>query len=192
MTLLVAGLILFLGIHSIRIFAENGRTALVSKLGANGYKGLYTVVAIVGLVLIVIGYGQARMTPSMVWNPPVAMRHIAALLTLIAFVLLTAAYIPRNRIKRAVGHPMVLAVKVWAFAHLLANGNIADFVLFGSFLIWAVLDFRAARRRDKAAGYVRPPEVSALADLITLVVGVGGWLVFAMWLHVMLIGIKPF
>ena len=181
MTLLVAGLILFLGIHSIRIFAENGRTALVSKLGANGYKGLYTVVAIVGLVLIFIGYGQARMTPSMVWNPPVAMRHIAALLTLIAFVLLTAAYIPRNRIKRAV-----------AFAHLLANGNIADFVLFGSFLIWAVLDFRAARRRDKAAGYVRPPEVSALADLITLVVGVGGWLVFAMWLHVMLIGIKPF
>ena len=71
MTLLVAGLILFLGIHSIRIFAENGRTALVSKLGANGYKGLYTVVAIVGLVLIFIGYGQARMTPSMVWNPPV-------------------------------------------------------------------------------------------------------------------------
>ena len=90
------------------------------------------------------------------WLPPVAMRHIAALLTLVAFILLVAAYVPRNGIKARLHHPMVIGVKVWAFAHLLANGNLADVVLFGAFLVWAALSFRAARGRDRVAGTVYP------------------------------------
>jgi len=192
MLFLIIGLIVFLGLHSTRIFAEPARTRVVGRLGEGSYKGIYSVVAVIGFALIWYGYGQARLAPSMVWNPPVATRHIATLLTLFSFILLAAAYVPRNRIRRAVGHPMVIAVKIWAFAHLLANGMLADIVLFGSFLIWAVLDFRAARKRDKAAGYVRPPEVSAVSDIATVVIGSLAWFVFAIWLHVWLIGVKPF
>ena len=192
MTTLIAGLILFLGLHSIRIVAEDGRSRLVARLGENGYKGVYSLLSILGFVLIVYGYGEARMTPTMVWNPPLAMRHVAALLTLISFVFLAAAYIPRNRIKRAVGHPMIIAVKIWALAHLLANGTVLDILLFGSFLIWAVLDFRAARKRDRAAGYTRSGEVSAAADLASVVIGIGAWAAMAFWLHLVLIGVKPF
>ncbi|MFK7965092.1 MAG: NnrU family protein [Burkholderiaceae bacterium] len=192
MLLLIAGLVIFLGLHSLRIFAEPMRTQLLARFGDGGFKAFYSVVSIVGFALIWYGYGQARMAPSMVWNPPMATRHIATLLTLVSFIILFAAYVPRNRIKRAIGHPMVIAVKVWAFAHLLANGMLADIVLFGSFLLWAVLSFRAARGRDKANAYVRPGEVSVLSDVITIVAGIVAWVVFAIWLHGWLIGVKPF
>ncbi len=192
MLLLITGLVIFLGLHSLRIVAEPVRTQLVTRFGEAGFKGIYSVVSIIGFALIWYGYGQARMTPSMVWNPPMATRHLASLLTLVSFIILFAAYVPRNRIKRAIGHPMVIAVKVWAFAHLLANGMLADIVLFGSFLIWAVLDFRAARGRDKANGYVRPTEVSVLSDITTIVAGTIAWFVFAVWMHGWLIGVRPF
>lgn len=192
MLLLIVGLILFLGLHSLRIFAEPVRTRLFDKFGEGGFKGIYSVVSIVGFALIWYGYGQARLAPSMVWNPPMATRHIATLLTLVSFIVLFAAYVPRNRIKRAIGHPMIIAVMIWAVAHLLANGMFADIVLFGSFLVWAVLDFRAARGRDKAAGFVRPPEVSIVSDIATVAIGTIAWMVFAIWLHGLLIGVKPF
>lgn len=192
MSLLIAGLVVFLGIHSIRIFAEGGRQALIGRLGASGFKGLYTVVSLAGFALIVYGYGEARMTTSLVWNPPVATRHLAALLTLVAFVFLAASYVPGNRIKRAVAHPMVIGVKVWAFAHLLSNGTVADIVLFGSFMVWAALDFRAARARDRN-GDIKPTTEAFLSrDFLVVGAGVIGWLVFALWLHGWLIGIKPF
>jgi len=140
MLLLIVGLVLFLGLHSLRIFAEPTRLRLIERYGAGTFKGIYSLVSIIGFVLIWVGYGQARLAPSMIWNPPMGMRHLASLLTLVAFIFLVAAYVPRNRIKRALGHPMVLAVKVWALAHLLPNGMLADIVLFGSFLIWGVLD----------------------------------------------------
>ncbi len=156
MTLLILGLILFLGMHSVRIFAEGWRTAQIAKRGEGAWKGLYTVVSIVGFGLILWGYGQARAEPVVLWTPQLWARHLAALLMLFSFILLVAAYVPKNGIKSWLHHPMVLGVKVWALAHLLANHTLADLLLFGSFLVWAVLDFRAARQRDRAGEHGLP------------------------------------
>jgi uncharacterized membrane protein len=151
----------------------------------------YAVLSLIGFYLLLWGYGVARQTPVVLWTPPVAMRHIASLLTLIAFVLLAATYVPRNGIKARLHHPMVLSVKLWAFAHLLANGALADVLLFGDFLVWAVLSFRAARQRDRAAG-TRYPAGSVAGTLATVVVGCVAWVAFAFWLHDWLIGVRPF
>lgn len=191
MLVLILGLVLFLGTHSVRIFAEPWRARTLARAGEARWKGAYAVVSLVGFVLLVWGYGLARQQPVLLWTPPVAMRHIAALLTLLSFVLLAAAYVPGNGLKAKLHHPMVLGVKVWAFAHLLANGTLADVLLFGSFLVWAALNFRAARGRDRAAGVSYPPG-SAGATSITVVVGVVAWAVFAFWAHGALIGVRPF
>lgn len=191
MTWLILGLLIFLGSHSVRIFAEPWRGARIASMGLNAWKGVYSVVAIAGFVLIVWGYGQARGAPVIVFSPPVWTKHVAALLTIPAFILLAAAYVPGTRIKRAVGHPMVAGVKAWAFAHLLANGTLADIVLFGTFLAWAIADYIAARRRDRAAGtvYVVGP---ITRDVAAVVVGLVAWAAFAFWLHAVLIGVRPF
>ena len=155
------------------------------------WKGIVSVISIIGFVLIVWGYGEARSNPIVLYSPPVWTRHIAALLTVPAFILLVAAYIPGTRIKRAVGHPMVAAVKIWAFAHLLANGTLADVVLFGAFLAWAVADYIAARRRDRAAGTVfTVGPVSR--DIAAVIIGLAAWAAFAFWLHAAWIGVRPF
>ncbi len=191
MMLLILGLVLFLGIHSARVFGEAPRNALVGKLGANGYKGLYSVLSLVGFVVLIYGYAAARQAPTVVWLPPAGMRHAAALLNLVAFLFLVAAYVPGNAIKAKLKHPMVLGVKVWAFAHLLSNGMLHDIVLFGAFLAWAVLSFRAARGRDKAAGTVYPAG-RAGPTVVVAVAGLLAWLAFAFWAHGALIGVKPF
>ena len=154
MTLLVLGLAVFLGVHSVRIAADDWRSARIAAMGEARWKLAYSVMALVGLVLIVYGYGQARQATVLLYAPPIWMRHVAALLTLPAFMLIAAAYVNGTRIKARVGHPMILGVKLWAVAHLLANGTAADVVLFGAFLVWAVLDYVAARRRDRVAGTV--------------------------------------
>jgi uncharacterized membrane protein len=191
MILLVLGLVLFLGVHSTRIVADGWRGAQLARLGERGWKGLYSLVSIAAFVLLVWGYGQARQQPVVLWSPPIWTRHVAALLMLVSAVLLVAAYVPRNAIKARLHHPMLLAVKVWAVAHLLANGNLADVLLFGAFLVWAVLDFRSARRRDRAAHTVYPPGTTA-GTLKALLIGVVAWAVFAFWLHGPLIGVRPF
>jgi uncharacterized membrane protein len=191
MSALILGLIVFLGAHSVRIFAEDWRRARIARLGENRWKGLYSLVSALGLVLIVWGYGDARTAPVDLWSPPLWTRHLAALLTLPAFVLLAAAYVPRTRIRAAVGHPMVLGVKVWALAHLLSNGRLADLLLFGAFLGWSVLDYRAARARDRATA-ARPPAGTAGRDALAVVAGLVGWGAFAWWLHGWLIGVRPF
>lgn len=191
MPYLILGLLIFLGVHSVRIVADGWRTQTRARMGELPWKALYAVVALVGLGLIIWGFGQARQQPLQLWSAPVAMRHLASLLTLISFVLLAAAYVPGNGIKARLHHPMVLGVKVWALAHLLANGNLAHVVLFGSFLVWAIFDFRSARRRDRAAGTVYP-KGKAGATGITVAVGLGLWLVVALWLHGLLIGVRPF
>ena len=191
MSALILGLIVFLGAHSVRIFAEDWRRARIARLGENRWKGLYSLVSALGLALIVWGYGDARTAPVDLWSPPLWTRHLAALLTLPAFVLLAAAYVPRTRIRAAVGHPMVLGVKVWALAHLLSNGRLADLLLFGAFLAWSVLDYRAARARDRATA-ARPAAGTAGADALAVVAGLVGWGVFAWWLHGWLIGVRPF
>ena len=191
MTLLILGLVIFLGSHSVRIFAEPWRGARIAAMGLNAWKGVYSIVAIAGFVLIVWGYGVARGAPVILYSPPVWTKHVAALLTIPAFILLAAAYVPGTRIKRAVGHPMIAGVKAWAFAHLLANGTLADVVLFGAFLVWAIVDYIAARRRDRAAGtvYVVGP---ITRDVTAVVVGLVAWAAFAFWLHAVLIGVRPF
>lgn len=189
MQLLILGLAIFLGVHSVRIFAEGWRNARLAAMGEMAWKGVYSVVSLIGLVLIVKGYGEARLSPTLLWVSPTWAAHLAALLTLLSFVLLTAAYVPGNAIKLRLKHPMVLGVKVWALAHLLANGTLADVVLFGSFLAWAILCFRSARRREvaPAAGPASP-----LATALTVAIGLGAWAAFAMWGHAALIGVRPF
>ena len=190
MIVLVLGLLIFLGVHSLRIVAEPLRSAMRARLGEGAYKGLYSVVSIAGFVLLIWGFGLARQQPVVLWQPMIWARHLAALLTLIAFVLLAAAYVPRNGIKARVHHPMVLGVKVWALAHLLANNTLAELLLFGAFLLWAVLSFRAARARDRAAGTVYPPG-TATGTAIAVVVGVAFWAFFAFWAHERWIGVRP-
>lgn len=192
MTLLLIGLVLFLGVHSVRIFAEDWRTTMVARLGTNGWKGAYSVVAIAGFALVVVGFGQARLAPTLLWIPPVWMRHLAALLNLAALVLLVAAYVPGNHIKARLGHPMVLAVKVWALAHLASNQMLAETILFGAFLVWAVLDYRAARARDRAAAEPAPAPGRPGATLVTIAAGAGLWAVLAFWAHAALFGVSPF
>ena len=191
MWLLIIGLILFLGIHSARIFAEGARTQFIAQRGENAWKGIYSLVSLAGFVLLVLGYGLARQQPVVVWSPPAGMRHAAILLTWIAFILLFASYVPKNQIKAALHHPMVLGVKVWALAHLLANGTLHDMVLFGGFLIWAIACFAASRKRDRRLGATYPKGGLA-GSLIVMVVGSAAWVGFALWLHVWLIGVKPF
>ena len=191
MTLLILGLILFLGVHSVRIFADGWRSAQIARRGEGAWKGLYSVASLVGFVLIIYGYGQARLEPVVLWTPQLWARHLASLLMLLSFILLAAAYVPRNGLKAAVHHPMVLAVKVWALAHLLANHTLADLLLFGSFLVWAVLDFRSSRQRDRAANVAYP--AGTLGGTLGAVVGgLVAWAVFAFWAHGFLFGVTPF
>ena len=187
---LVAGLVVFLGVHSTRMLADGWRSQTVERLGAKPWKGLYALASLVGLVLLVWGYGVARQQPVQLWSPPVGLRHAAALLTWLAFVLLAAAYVPGNQIKARLHHPMLLGTKVWALAHLLANGTLAGAVLFGSFLLWAVTMFASARRRDRREAVLYTPG-KASRTVITLAAGTVAWAMFAFWLHGLLIGIRP-
>ncbi len=187
---LIAGLVLFLGVHSVRIFANDWRSAQLAQRGEAIWKLGYSALSIAGFVLIVWGYGLARQSPMVLWPTPRGMNHLAALLTLLAFVLLVAAYMPRNAIKAKLRHPMILGVKVWALAHLLANNALADLLLFGSFLVWAMLSFRAARQRDRQQQSVQLAS-NGFATAATVVVGVVAWAAFAFWGHLALIGVRP-
>lgn len=191
MTVLLLGLLIFLGGHSVRIVAEPWRTAQIARWGPLAWKGAFTLVALVGLVLIVWGYGLARAQTSVLWDPPFWGRHLTALLTAVSFVLFAAANVPGNHFKATLGHPMVFGVQVWAFAHLIAKGTLAAVVLFGAFLLWAVVDFISARRRDRAAG-TRYPAGTLAGDAVTVVAGLVVWVLFAFLLHGGLIGVRPF
>ena len=187
---LVAGLVVFLGVHSSRMLANGWRSRTIERLGAKPWKAVYALVSLAGLALLVWGYGVARQQPVQLWSPPVGLRHAAALLTWLAFVLLAAAYVPGNQIKARLHHPMLLGTKVWALAHLLANGTLAGAILFGSFLLWAVTMFASARRRDRREA-VRYASGKASRTVITLAAGTVAWAAFAFWLHGLLIGIRP-
>ena len=191
MVYVIAGLVVFLGVHSVRIVADGWRTRILHRLGAGGYKGLYSLISVLGFGLIVYGFSVARETPVMLWVPPTGVRHAASLLTLVAFVLLAAAYVPCNSIKARLHHPMVLGVKSWALAHLISTGSVANLVLFGSFLVWGVLNFIAARKRDRALA-TQYAAGSVLSTVVTVVAGAAAWAAFAFKLHGLLIGIRPF
>jgi uncharacterized membrane protein len=190
MMYLVIGLALFMAMHSTRIFAEGWRGQTVQRIGPMPWKGVTSAGSLVGLVLIVSGYGLARQAPIVLWQSPFWLSHLVSLLMVFALIFLVAAYVPGNMIKAKLGHPMVISVKIWAFSHLLVNGTLADLVLFGSFLAWAVLSFRAARLRDKREGVVRAKS-NVLATLATLAIGVGVWAWFVFQGHVWLFGVQP-
>ncbi len=190
MTILLLGLLVFFSVHSVRIVADGWRSRQIARLGESRWKGLYSLASLAGLVLIVWGYGLARTAPEL-WIPPLWTRHLAALLTLPAFVLLAAAYVPGSRIKALIGHPMLAGVKLWALAHLLANGRPGDVLLFGALLAWSVIAFIAARRRDRTAGTHYAPG-SASGDALVVAVGLSAWALFAFYGHAWLIGVRPF
>ena len=192
MALLILGLVIFLGAHSVRIFADDWRTATIARIGEKKWKLLYTVASLAGIVLIVVGYGMARSAGSPeLYAPPTWSRHLAILLVAIAFIFLAAGgkAAPPNRFRAMVGHPQVVGVKLWSFAHLMANGRVVDVVLFGAFLVWAVALYAASRRRDRAQGVTREkgqPKATVMAVVGGLVV----FAVFAVWLHPWLIGVR--
>jgi len=188
MAWLLIGLVLFLGFHSVSIVARPWRNAQVAQRGERTWKGLYTAVSLIGFVLIVYGYGVARQSPVVLYTPPSWTRHLALLLMLPVFPLLFASYLP-GRIKAAAKHPMLLATKLWAVAHLLANGTLADVLLFGGFLAWAVADRVAVKRRPMPAAAVEPAR--PMNDVIALVGGLLVYAVFVIWAHAWLFGVSP-
>lgn len=188
--MLIAGLLLFLANHSIRLVLPGWRQSFIDNYGANTWKLLYSVFSLAGLVLIIHGYGASRADPVFLWNPPLATRHLALLLVWIAFVLFAAASIKGNHFKARIGHPMYAGVKLWAFAHLLANGRLGDVLLFGTFLLWAVVGFNLSRRLDRRNG-VQYPAATTSRSVLTVVAGSVAWALFAFWLHRLLIGVPP-
>lgn len=187
MTILILGIIVFFTVHSVRIFGEGWRTAQVARLGPLGWKAIYAAASLIGFALIAWGFGLARTNPIMLWNPPQWTHHVTTLLTLPAFVLMVAGYVPGNSMKARWGHPMVAGVALWALAHLPANGRVDAVLLFACFFVWAVVDYRAAVRRDRQAS-VAYPMGSLARDGLVVVIGVIAWALFAFFLHQKLIG----
>ncbi len=186
MLILVTGLVIFLGVHSISIVAPAWRDAMAGRLGLAAWKGLYALASIAGFALLVWGYGLARQDPVVLYQPPTWARHAVALLMLPVFPLLLAAYFP-GRIRAAVKHPMLAATQAWAVAHLLANGMLADVLLFGGFLTWAVLDRISVGKRPARALAGASPR--PLNDWIAVVGGLAIYGLFVSVLHVRLAGV---
>ena len=186
MTVLLVGLVVFFAVHSISIVNEPWRDRMVARLGEVSWQGLYGLAAILGFVLIVWGYGLARQEPVVVYLPALWLRHVTMLVVLPVFPLLLAAYLP-GRIQAQTKHPMLLGTMLWAFAHLLANGTLADLLLFGGFLAWAALDRMSMTRRVQRPIPSAPP--SGVNDAIAVVSGLGGYAAFVLWLHGWLIGV---
>lgn len=198
MLLLIAGLVLFLGTHAFTM-ARDQRVAAIERLGANGFKMAYTALSLIGFVLIIYGFGQYRATGWInVWHPPVWTKHLALLLMLPVFVLLavsgpTGKGRP-SKIRAVTKHPMLLAVKIWATSHLLANGDLGSILMFGSFLAWAVMARISAKRRPEEAGRAALAATWSWgrSDWIALGAGLALYVVFALWLHPLLIGVAVF
>lgn len=185
--LLILGLLVFLGVHTLTTLRDT-RAALIGRFGESGYKGLYSLVSFAGLALIVWGYARYRATGWIdVWYPPVAFRHITLLLMLPAVILVVASYI-RGRIYTTLKHPMLAGIKLWAAAHLLANGDLGSIVLFGSFLAWAVYD-RISLKHRADAGAPPFPVGGPGNDVIAVVVGIVAYLALAFAFHPLVIGV---
>ncbi len=190
MTLLILGLILFLGVHSVRIVADGWRTKMLANGGEKTWKLGYTVVSLLGFALVIWGYGQARLTPTVLWAVPAWGSKATGALMLASLVLLAGAYVPGSKIKAVAHHPMLWGVLVFALAHLLANNTLADVLLFGGFGLWAALDLMSCYARDRAAG-VQYAAAKPGMMAINVMAGLAVWAAFAFWLHVVLIGVSP-
>jgi uncharacterized membrane protein len=190
LTIMILGLAIFLGVHLFTIM-RGQRAALVARLGDNGYKGLYSLLSLIGLVLIVYGFARYRQGEWIdIWFPPVWTKHLAALLVLFAFIMLVASY-SRGHIYTTLKHPMLAAVKLWALAHLMANGDLGSIILFGSILAWAVID-RISLKRRSDPGAPPIPVGGMRNDVIAIFGGVVLYAVFGLWFHPYVIGIPVF
>jgi uncharacterized membrane protein len=181
-TMLVSGLMIFFTAHVFTMF-RGARQRAVDKLGVLAYRGVYSLVSIAGFVLIVKGYGDAARVD--LWVPAAWMRQLTMLLMLPVFVLIAAAYMP-GFIKAKVKNPMLIALKTWAFAHLLANGDIASVMLFGSFLVWAVVDLIAVKRTNRSAVVAHP---RALFDGLAVIAGLAIYTLIVLFAHPYLAGV---
>lgn len=183
MTLFILGLLIFFGTHLWTALARKGREGLIAKLGAGPYKGLYSLAAIAGFALIVIGWRGAD--TSVVYAPPAFLTHVTYLLVLLALILLAAAYLPAGKIAAAAKHPMLAGVKLWAFGHLLVNGEVRSIMLFGAFLAYGVIDRIAVKKRNEPT-----PKAGPISnDLIAVAVGVGAWAAIYFFLHPFIAGV---
>lgn len=191
MAALVIGLFVFLGVHSFRIVAEDFRTRHVARLGLKGWKACIGTASLASFALLVWGYGEARQMPHSIWVPPYALREVGYALTVMTEILVVAAYLPGNRFKAWLGHPMLVGVMLWSVAHLLSNGNAHAMLVFVSFLVWAMLAYRAARRRDQLAGVQAVPGAS-WRTFAVIAIGAANWTLIAFLLHGWLIGVRPF
>lgn len=190
MALLILGIVLFLGLHLIRVVAPGLRTSLIASLGEGGWKAAYSIASIVALIVLIYGFGQARdMTP--IWSPPFWMSHITILLMLFAMICLAASLLPAGHIAVRTKHPMVLSVKIWALAHLLSNGDGAAMLLFAAFLAWGVILRISLKRRERAGEITLRPFVSAKYDLYAVVIGGVVWALIIWKLHAWIIGVSP-
>ena len=188
MSLLILGLIIFFGTHSISLVNRRWRDQRLMRLGEPAWKGLYSLVSLLGLGLICYGYGAARLAPLILYTPPLWLRHLAFALMLPVFPLMLAVYLP-GRLKAAARHPLLLATKLWASAHLLANGALAHVLLFGSFLLWAVADRIAVRGRGESPLVLGPKAMRN--DVWAIGLGLLLYGIFIVWLHRLLIGVSP-
>jgi len=191
MALLVLGIVIFLGMHLVRVAAPGLRASIIERNGKSAWMGIYTVISLVGLGLVIYGFGEARATTGMLYNPPVFLKHISLLLMLIAFICIAAGFLPAGRIAVAVKHPQILSIKIWALAHLLANGETSSVLLFASFLAWAVVMRISLKRRQRAGELVLPVFRSSSNDLLAVVIGTVAYLLFIWKLHEWLIGVVP-
>ncbi|MCF6320950.1 MAG: NnrU family protein [Rhizobiaceae bacterium] len=183
----IVGLIIFFAIHMVRSVAPQWRDARIASMGELKWKALYSILSLAGFMLLIRGFAQIRPDVPILFTPPVWAPHLASALMAIAFIFMVAAYAPTGRIKQAVKHPFLLAIKIWAFAHLLANGDLASAILFGSFLAYSVWDRIAVKRR----GAPNPVGTSVIGDFLAVVLGLAFWALFVFWAHEWLFGVNP-
>lgn len=188
MTPLIIGLVVFFGVHSAGIVAPDLRARATARFGESVWKGAYGLASLAGFALMIYGFGLARHAPLVLYAPPLFARHVTVLLMLPVFPLMFAAYLP-GRIRTAAKHPLLAAVKLWAFAHLLANGRLADVLLFGAFLAWAVADRISLKRRPPLN--IRTAPAAPYNDGLAIILGLAAYAVFLVWAHKLLIGVAP-
>jgi uncharacterized membrane protein len=190
MAILVLGLVIFLGLHSTRIVSESGREKAIARIGEGPWKGIYSLISVVGFVLIVWGFARARYDAPQLWTPPTWGRHITMLLMLVAPILLASFHFKRSHIAVITHHPMLWSVLLWSLAHLFANGSAADLVLLGAFLVWSAADLASSYARDRSNRVVYPePQLAATAGAV--VVGLVLYAALLGGLHLWLFGMSP-
>lgn len=188
---LVIGLVIFFGLHSINIFAPQWRARSMASTGAMRWKMRFGLITLLAVASIIMGFMQTHQAPIWIWHPPYWTRHVSALFMLFAFYCAACAVIPGTKVKSLVGHPFLIAIKVWAFAHLLSNGSLADIILFGSFLVWSIAAYAVMRRRDREAGVAKPEHFGMHMDLAAFAATMICWFAMVFFLHKLLFGVSP-